>query len=327
MSTLVVLMAAVALIVALASWQIIRSQKASLKVSNTNLVLQMLSRNIVNSLENDQAWLNTINANNLNCLKPAAEGTRCNPGSFGNLKVLLADNSVFLTTDATSGFTASGQPCNTYDATGAHPNDCIYRFTARWQCLHTPCETTHFDSTHSVPLQPAIQFVGTLEYAPYAPDDANKRNRVSTDYYGFNVTRAKVQDSLSSSCALVGGVFDQETQHCQLMANSICPNGSYLASVQGNGAGAPNCGAPASLLGHTCGAYTGVTGFSLDGSPLCFPYGESAIGAIFPVSPPADGGDSGFGGDGDGATDSGSDSGSDSGGGGSDSGGGGDSGE
>jgi len=267
MSTVVAILGTAALVVGIAMYDLVKSQRGGLKAGSVNLALQTISRNIVAALENDQAWLNTINANSINCLQ--TEGAVCAAGDFKDINVQLADGSLYVGTAANFGFNSAGQPCADFNATGSTRTDCIYRFTVRWDCADTPCQATHKEAPYPVAIQPRIRFTGTLQYAPYAPDDLNKSKRLSAEYYNFSVVRANLKDSLSESCQNFGGYFDQEAQLCRITKTSAqCPNGYYMDKL--NSDGTPHCVTPPALLNSYCPPQNAVTGLGPDGGLRCF---------------------------------------------------------
>jgi len=101
---------------------------------NTNLTAALVRANIQALLENPEAWQSTVDANpTMNCIRL---GTSC-AGHIGNeteIRILknAADETVFTSTNPSSGFSNEGSPCSTFHATNGNAS-CPFRIRIWWQ--------------------------------------------------------------------------------------------------------------------------------------------------------------------------------------------------
>ncbi|GEM_PF-5818955 len=128
--------------------------------TNVNLA----KRNLISILQNNTAWINTINANGteFDCLKNitgslADGGCELKSAAAGYPFIIYNDsNGIFYDplNSSTAGFDNKGDVCNTFDGVNGNPA-CPYRATVRWRpiCDFSPGVKC---------FQPAIEIFGEI---------------------------------------------------------------------------------------------------------------------------------------------------------------------
>lgn len=129
--------------------------------TNVNLA----KRNLTSILQNNTAWINTINGNGteFDCLKNitgALTDTGCEVKNVaGGYPFVIYDDSNGVYYDAlnsaTTGFDNKGEVCNTFDSVNGNPG-CPYRATVRWRPL---CDF----SPGVKCFQPGIEIFGEIQ--------------------------------------------------------------------------------------------------------------------------------------------------------------------
>jgi len=202
---------------------------------NVTTQADALRRNLVNTISNDSAWGNTVNANgSLSCLaplytnppNPTAKST-CAPNTItpiGNIIVKdggpSGGNLVYDPRVTTNGFTATGAPCNNFVKAGG--NDlCPFRMDLAVNIIcGANCD------------KPQVKVMGTMAYVP-------KNSTFDASFnparYGFNFIRGQDRGPLKAICEMLGGpgAFNPATSKCKVdlvpqdtvMAFTICPVG------------------------------------------------------------------------------------------------------
>ena len=205
--------------------------------------LQQVRNQVQAVIENDGAWIQTINNNpNLACLKNPPAPATCVPA--GAITLFNADGTP-LTPQA---FTWGGTPCNTFGAAG--DTNCIYTYAITWTCLGGPCGPTTFRAGSAVPYAPSIQISATLGVSPNVLPNVG---RVNLNSYSVTFTRGHIQDTISNFCStLTGGAYSQEAKNC--MSSFQNPDASGTRLDCWNGGATP---------------YYWFEGFNADGSKRC----------------------------------------------------------
>ncbi len=127
--------------------------------------VNLAKRNLISILQNNTAWLYTINGNGseFDCLKnitgklsdPGCEG-KSNPAGYP-FTIYSDSNAIYYDpiNSATAGFDNNGEVCNTFDAANGNPS-CPYRATVRWRPV---CDMAGGVKCH----QPAIEIFGEIQ--------------------------------------------------------------------------------------------------------------------------------------------------------------------
>lgn len=189
--------------------------------SNLTFAADQIRRNLIQYVQNSNAWQNTLNdpANtSLACLKASASCT----GAGGAFRVRDAQNNIVYDplTSTAVGFAGSGSPCNTFSASGNEA--CPLRMELSWQPV---CSGTC--------VNPQVKLKGTMTYAPQAPQTKFAFNALN---YSFEI----LQSASASGAFLQSGNLSTSGSACSSLPSIAgrntwiyegvvsCPTG-YLA--------------------------------------------------------------------------------------------------
>lgn len=241
-----VVMGALAVVVVMGAYSVLQISVESERKVRESVGLRELQNRITYYLNDSRSISNTIaNTTNMACLQ---DGTSCTPpGPYpfeifdANANPGAAQPVADFRQGPNQGFSASGQPCNTY------PNaPCVYRYRFSWQ------PNCGADGGLGRCRAPAYYLRATLESA---------MNPAPIHLASFNVevTRSAAGESLSAVCASLDGVLSgteckieiskscstngwvfvgmdaNNRKICQPVSAKKCPLGSYLWKVGADG--------------------------------------------------------------------------------------------
>lgn len=182
--------------------------------TNVNLA----KRNLTSMLQNNTAWINTINGNGseFDCLKNITgsltdTGCEIKNAAAGYPFVIYDDsNGVFFdaVNSATAGFDNKGDVCNTFDNVNGNPG-CPYRASVRWRPL---CDFTPGVKC----FQPAIEIFGeiqikknnnvfSIQRTSYAYQIIRPYSNCPTQVTNFQTTSALWTENPVASSGVVNG--------------------------------------------------------------------------------------------------------------------------
>jgi len=153
----------------------------------------------------------------------------------------------------TAGFDRHGDPCNGFSMNGS--DTCPFRYDLQLKS-RTVVNGTYVDTVH-------FQFY----YKPQSHSSTLNGDRAE---YTFDLTRNYDQQSVETSCILVGGHFDTTTGSCStwLTQDSRCSTTNGVLSGPSPTSTQANC-ATTTMSQSTCPTNTAVTGFTQTGTPVC----------------------------------------------------------
>lgn len=229
---------------------------------------------VIDSLENEDAWINTIQANpTLACLN--SPGNSCS-GSSSPIDVKKADGNPIVDTAATngaSGFSFGGEFCTTFSNTPVD-NSCPFRVSV----VATPCAPGSSSCTSSGSLAPPKPFTSdpptqitiSLIFRP-ANEAFGRLKEIGGAVSNYTVTYIRGQKNvgLASACRVMGGNYNASTNFCSLgfSNGNACPNYSFLFQIDADGS--RGCLPMSPPFGQICGAGSAVVGIESDGRYVC----------------------------------------------------------
>lgn len=165
-SSLVQILAVVAVmsVVNIGIMNMMQVQSQTNQEINLKTTVLSLRQNIVALIGNQNAWMKTYAANSsMACSSPFQSFCRANQTNTTPLRLMDATGNVFIDSAPSAGFTALGEPCNTYSAAG---NDaCPIKVKALWRAACTA--STCSGSTVASGQIHAEEFVSiTFTYSP-----------------------------------------------------------------------------------------------------------------------------------------------------------------
>ena len=222
-------------------------------VSNLNnqagsvISLEDLRRSTLEHLKNEQWWQSTLKnpANvNFNCVNAQ---TDCS-GAAGSGEFLLFDTSgirephLSLTVEANIGLTPQGVACSTFSALG---NDlCPFKYVARWTAICPAAQNIQGKANIAdLCRNPLIDITVNMIFSPA---NAGKFPPLNLANLQLHLTKSQTESDPQKLCDMIQGVFNPVSKTC-------------LAAAPTNCIAACPPGGPMPM----------VSGFNVDGSPIC----------------------------------------------------------
>lgn len=219
---------------------------AKFVVSNFKLLLQ-------STIENPEAWNNTVRANADGSMSCLANKVSCSGGAGGAGSTELAsfdlydaeNHLIYKATKENTGFTKTSEVCSEFSQESA---DCPFRYDLKWKAI---CPNT------GECLNPIISVQGTLQISSRAKNLNSEGN--------FSVLRGFASNTVQRSCASFGGVFNSSTRQCDRPLLTQACNDKMLAGL--TLAGTAVC---KPIYSGMCANTDVVTGFEpMTGDPIC----------------------------------------------------------
>ena len=223
-----------------------QKQKAQLDVKTTG---RLLLNNIINTIESDTAW--SVN--------------KANNAMPGKLTLYMADGTPYVTQAANDGFGLDGTPCHTFNSSVG--NDlCPFHYDVTVvSCAAAPlgCDGATITVAASFKPQHSAYFANfnTQNYSRgVAPQPAYVRGQTAV--------------TLAGSCALMGGIYNSNTQFCTLATGTStspdpCPGGYYATGVSGV---TVSCSQMVQDYNVACGPKSAFIGLNNLGQFICYKY-------------------------------------------------------
>ena len=200
-----------------------------------------LSSNMRNLIVSPSAWSTTLQNNpGLACLAdPAGD---CTGNAGGAIDIFnTSGQAEFTSSVPTAGFSADGQPCNTYDA--ANGNDaCPFRMQTEWTpgCPVNPATGAPFPTCR----RPQALVTSTMSYRP-----RNAPSGIVFNSSAYNV-RLNVNEqpgTAADMCVAMGGTWDAGAGRCD-MREMAC---TAIGGTWDTSGAAPGCRLP--ITAQNCG--------------------------------------------------------------------------
>jgi len=241
---------------------------------DTKATVRAIMDQISNSIDNDQAFFNTASNNpSLNCF---VNGGSCPMGPIGPINVYLAGplgpNSIFASSNLSTGFDLGGKPCTSFDSVNGN-DQCPIRFevTGEMACSANGVCTATVNSTQKVSIDPQLRINIKLKFKPRTAANFGSLNEEQV--YNINFDRGQNKGVTQNYCAAIGGIYNTSSKFCILNTQGDCPAGTYMTGIDGNGGRV--CQSKQIPLGNidaACGSGSGFVGMYVDGRLTCGKY-------------------------------------------------------
>jgi hypothetical protein len=232
-------------------------------------VANVMRATIINRIENDLAWRNTLAANpNLSCF--LGNNQNCTNVDH-DFELRRADDTVMLVGNGGSqlGFSPEGIECDTFNP-GAGNDLCPFRYTLHVKsiCPTPPCMTSMDPATELFSKTPTVRITGELTWKPRNKEKFYNLKELN---YAIDHVRGQLSDSpaeLADLCADFGGAVDATSGKCNLKVYTIgvCPN--FYVFLGLDPSGTPIC-QPSYAVNSRCMAGSGVVGIAPWGEFVC----------------------------------------------------------
>jgi hypothetical protein len=249
----------------------------------------LAKENVMAMLDNDAVFAATIqlpqNNSKLGCLKTAGATCTFNAGAAETISLADAEgNMVLHAPNPSHGFTAAGQPCQTFGDPSVSDN-CIFRFVIQVECEGACTATTFPAGTPAVvppgtiPILPKIRFLSSLDFKPkdgmIKAGSLNVANNTSPYQIKFQ-RGGKETKTIAKFCTSVNGYFDQKTQQCESAlapASFDCRNPATGGNPHSWFVGFTPTGAPKCMTDSTvalaCPAGSAIVAYDEKGEFIC----------------------------------------------------------
>lgn len=275
------------------------------QMMNNNVTSGVISARatVMQAVNSSFSWNQIVNAN-LPALQCVKDRTACTNGQLVKIKVVDGTGTIVYSdpNDPAVGFDALGRVCHTFPSLA-----CPIRFNVSW---------TPVCSGNCINVQEKVTATLVVQSNP-AGSSANDplKNLLNTGTYSFNTFRGIGFGGLADLCQSLQGTWDDATTTCRLPLRGPCPAGQVVVGIDGQN-NQKICRAlwfnavnsPDGRIGYgQCALGQVLRGFSAQGVPDCAMIDQNNCNNTLTclqhpeLCVPADGGgDSGFGGDGDG---------------------------